>query len=92
VAAAKPDTAVPVGGYFIQVAAVSDRERAGEIAEMVAGRIEPAGALWRVRKGPYKSEADATSALAQVRSDGYQDARLVLIPAGTTPREGSITR
>lgn len=92
VAAAIPDAAVPVGGYFIQVTAVSDRDRAGEIAEMVAGRIEPAGQLWRVRMGPYKSEADATSALAQVRSDGYQDARLVLIPAGTTPREGSIPR
>ncbi len=93
VAAAIPDAAVPVGGWFIQVAAVSSRARAEDIAEYVAGRIEPAGALWRVRMGPYKSEAEATSALAQVRSDGYQDARLVLIasnnnktPEGTIPQ------
>ncbi len=85
-----PDAAVPVGGWFIQVTAVGSRARAEEIAELVAGRIEPAGTLWRVRMGPYKSEADATRALAQVRSDGYQDARLVVIPAVTTSREGMI--
>ncbi len=90
IAAAVPDSAVPVGGFFIQVAAVSSRARAEDIAELVAGRIEPAGALWRVRMGPYKSEAEATSALAQVRSQGYQDARLVDISADNTPREGTI--
>jgi len=80
-AAAVPDAAVPVGGWFIQVAAVSTRARAEDIAEYVAGRVEPAGALWRVRMGPYKTEDDATSALAQVQGRGYQDARLVRIAA-----------
>jgi len=89
-AAAIPDAAVPVGGFFIQVAAVGSRARASEIAEMVAGRIEPVGALWRVRMGPYKSQVDATSALAQVRSDGYQDARLVFIASDAKPVEGLI--
>jgi rare lipoprotein A len=79
VAAAVPDDAVPVGGFFIQVTAVGSRDRAEEIAELVAGRVEPVGNLWRVRMGPYKSEAEATSALAQVQSRGYQDARLVRI-------------
>lgn len=79
IAAAIPDAAVPVGGYFIQVTAVSDRAKAEEIAEYVAGRVEPAGALWRVRVGPYRSAAEATSALAQVQRQGYQEARLVLI-------------
>lgn len=92
VAAAVPDEAVPVGGFFIQVTAVSSRSRAEEIAEMVAGRIEPAGALWRVRMGPYRSEAEATSALAQLRSDGYQDARLVVIASNSKPVEGMSTR
>lgn len=90
VAAAIPITAVPVGGWFIQVTAVGDRARAEEIAEMIAGRIEPAGMLWRVRMGPYKSEAEATSALAQVRSDGYQDARLVVIASNSAIPEGII--
>lgn len=85
-----PAVAVPVGGFFVQVAAVGNRARAEEIAEMVAGRIEPAGTLWRVRMGPYKSETDATSALAQVRADGYQEARLVVIASGSKPAEGII--
>jgi len=79
IAAAIPDEAVPVGGFYIQVAAVSSRARAENIAEAIAGRIEPTGMLWRVRIGPYKAEADATTALAQLRRDGYQDARLVRI-------------
>jgi rare lipoprotein A len=79
VAAAVPDEAVPVGGWFVQVAAVGTRDRAEEVAELVAGRVEPVGNLWRVRMGPYKSEAEAMSALAQVRSYGYQDARVVSI-------------
>ena len=90
VAAAIPITAAPVGGWFIQVTAVGDRARAEEIAEIIAGRIEPAGMLWRVRMGPYKSEAEATSALAQVRSDGYQDARLVVIASNSAIPEGII--
>lgn len=83
--AAVPDAAVPVGGWFIQVTAVGSRSRAEDIAELVAGRVEPVGALWRVRMGPYKSEAEATSALAQVQGQGYQDARLVRLPAAPSP-------
>jgi rare lipoprotein A len=79
IAAAVPDAAVPVGGWFIQVTAVSDRAKAEDIAEYVAGRVEPAGALWRIRMGPYRNAADASSALAQVQRQGYQDARLVVI-------------
>ncbi|KRB85924.1 hypothetical protein ASE00_04000 [Sphingomonas sp. Root710] len=92
VAAAVPVSAVPVGGWFIQVAALSNRDKAEEIAEFVAGRVEQAGALWRVRMGPYKSEAEATAALAQVRSDGYQDARLVLIASNSKIPEGTTSR
>lgn len=92
VAAAVPVSAVPVGGWFIQVAALSNRDKAEEIAEFVAGRVEQAGALWRVRMGPYKSEAEATAALAQVRSDGYQDARLVLIASNSKIPEGTTSQ
>jgi rare lipoprotein A len=90
VSAAVPDEAVPVGGWFIQVAAVGSRSRAEEVAELVRGRVEPAGALWRVRMGPYKSEAEATSALAQVQSEGYQEARLVRIASNGPSTEGSL--
>lgn len=79
IAAAVPDAQVPVGGFFIQVTAVGNRAKAEDIAEFLAGRVEPVGALWRVRMGPYRSEDEATTALAQVRHQGYQDARLVHI-------------
>ena len=92
IAAAVPVAAVPVGGWFIQVAALGNRDKAEEVAEFVAGRVEQAGALWRVRMGPYKSEAEATSALAQVRSDGYQDARLVLIASNSKIPEGTLSQ
>lgn len=88
VAAAVPDAAVPVGGWFIQVAAFGSREKAEEIAEFVAGRVEPVGALWRVRMGPYRSENEATTALAKVQSEGYQDARLVRIASDNKNAEG----
>ncbi len=81
VAAAVPDEAVPVGGWFVQVTALSSRPRAEEIAELLGARVEPVGALWRVRLGPYRSDMDATNALAQVRSRGYQESRLVRIEA-----------
>lgn len=79
VAAAVPDEAVPVGGWFVQVTALSSRPRAEEIAELLGARVEPVGALWRVRLGPYPAEKDASNALAQVRSRGYQESRLVRI-------------
>ncbi|KKC27485.1 septal ring lytic transglycosylase RlpA family protein [Sphingomonas sp. SRS2] len=90
VAAAVPVAAVPVGGWFIQLAALSSRDKAEEIAEFVAGRVEQAGSLWRVRMGPYKNEPEATSALAQVQSDGYQDARLVFFASNSKIPEGTI--
>lgn len=81
VAAAVPVAAVPVGGWFVQVTALSSRPRAEEIAELLGARVEPVGMLWRVRLGPYSSEMDASNALAQVRSRGYQESRLVRIEA-----------
>jgi rare lipoprotein A len=79
IAAAVPDAAVPVGGFFIQVTAVGDRHKAEDIAELLAGRVEPVATLWRVRMGPYRSEDEAMTVLAQVQRQGYQDARLVRI-------------
>ncbi|WP_246152339.1 septal ring lytic transglycosylase RlpA family protein [Sphingomonas montanisoli] len=91
IAAAIPAPAVPVGGTFIQVAAFGDRARAEDVAELLGARIEAAGALWRVRMGPYKSVDEANSALAQVHGRGYQDARLVSIPAAQGSSEGRTT-
>lgn len=64
------------GLLYVQVATLSDPDRAERLARETGGRAMPAGALFRVRIGPI-SEGDASAVLARVRASGYQDARLV---------------
>ena len=75
----------PAGrGDYVQVAALSDRGRADSLAaslgDLGASEVVPAGALYRVRIGPFTAE-NLVSALAQARARGYQDARIVRDPA-----------
>lgn len=82
-----PAPAASVGTVFVQVAALSDQGRAewlrGYLAPFGATRIEPSGAgLWRVRIGPFASRDTATAVLAQVRTAGYTDARIVVAAPG----------
>ncbi len=64
--------------YFIQVAALSDRDRADRLAatlgDLADADLQPAGGIWRVRLGPFADRASLSTALAQVRARGYQDA------------------
>lgn len=64
------------GGYYVQVGAFSTEARAGVAARQVGGSIQPAGKYWRVRTGPYASEAAAKAALGPVAAKGYRDARI----------------
>lgn len=68
---------LPGIGRFVQVAAFGDRARAEQEAAAMSAVVVPGGALWRVRMGPYFSEADAREALARAKARGYQDARLL---------------
>lgn len=81
VAPAKPvpaPTAVASGKIWVQVAAFSNRQRADALAAQLGGRVESAGGtLWRVRTGPYASEAAARAALGPLSAKGYPDARIV---------------
>lgn len=72
---AKP--AVATGQYVVQVGAFSTEARARAAAKPVGGRVSRAGNLWRVRIGPFASEADAQGALATARSKGFRDAALL---------------
>jgi rare lipoprotein A len=75
-------------GYFVQVAAVGDQDRAqvlsadlrrfGQVS--VEAYNSTVGQLFRVRVGPYLSRDAAETILAQVKAAGYADAR-VLTPA-----------
>jgi rare lipoprotein A len=64
------------GAYFIQIAAFSDRGRADVVARQMGARVERAGTIWRVKKGPYPSDAAARAALGGVAAKGYRDARV----------------
>lgn len=73
--AAKPASAA--GSYFIQVGAFSSEDRANAAAKSVGGSVVKAGNLWRVRAGPFASDAEARGAIGQVKGKGFRDAVVV---------------
>jgi rare lipoprotein A len=64
------------GSYFIQVGAFSAQARAASLAKKVGAGVAQVGSVFRVRMGPYASEADARAALGGVKAKGYRDARI----------------
>ena len=66
------------GGFVVQIAALSSRSRADSLARTLSGYVMPVGALFRVRTGPYASEAAARAALRQIHAKGYADARVMI--------------
>jgi len=73
--AAKPAPAAS-GSYAVQVAAFSSQSRANAAAKSVGGSVVKAGNLWRVRMGPYASEAEAASAASKAKAKGFRDAQV----------------
>lgn len=77
-AAAKPaQQAVSAGNYAVQVAAFSSESRANAAARSVGGTVTKAGSLWRVRIGPFASDAEAQGALGKAKAKGFRDAMVV---------------
>lgn len=64
------------GKFVIQVGAFSNRDNAQSAASKVGGAVSAAGKLWRVRMGPFGSDAEAKAALAKAKAAGYTDARI----------------
>jgi len=72
-----PAQAAPVsGGWFVQVAALSSKAKADQLARQLGGTVQPAGSLFRVRIGPHANEAAARAALGPIAAKGYRDARI----------------
>ncbi|WP_225940632.1 septal ring lytic transglycosylase RlpA family protein [Sphingopyxis sp. OAS728] len=71
--AAKPAATV-AGKYVVQVGAFSAESRANAAAKSVDGHVTKAGTLWRVRVGPFASDAEARGALGKVKAKGFRDA------------------
>lgn len=79
----KPVTPVPVraaGGLFVQVAALSNAQRARALADQLGGAVRSAGNMHRVQTGPYPNTAAAQRARADLARRGYGDARIVSVP------------
>ncbi len=74
--AVKAPAVAASGKFFVQVGAFSSKANADSSAKKVGGSANAVGKLWRVRSGPFASEADAKAALAKVKSAGYSDARI----------------
>ena len=72
--AAKPAAAVAGGKYVVQVGAFSAESRANAAAKSVGGHVAKAGNLWRVRIGPFATDADARGALGKAKAKGFRDA------------------
>lgn len=68
----------PKGGYVVQIAAFSSKPRANNLAQQVGGTVMPSsdGSVYRVRLGPYRTEAEAQKALDMVKAKGYPGARI----------------
>lgn len=79
VSAAAPVATAPQvagGGYFVQVAALSSADRAEALARAVGGQSQAAGALYRVRLGPFGTAQAAQQARDAIAKRGYGSARV----------------
>lgn len=84
----KPDKAIPAAakpvaidrGLFVQIAALSNADRARALAAQVGGVVRSAGKLHRVQIGPYPDAAAAQRGRADIARRGHPDARIVTNP------------
>jgi rare lipoprotein A len=75
--APRPAVGAPVTGQFaVQVAAFSARDRADAAAKKLGAQVVQSGQVWRVRMGPFATQAEAQAALAKAKAAGYSDARI----------------
>lgn len=65
------------GGYVVQVGAFSSKARADGLAAQIGAWVVENDGLWRVRFGPYPSEAAARQGVEQAAAKGYSNARIM---------------
>jgi rare lipoprotein A len=63
-------------GPLVQIAAFSTKDRAEAVASSMGATVTHAGRFWKVRMGPFATQAEAAAALAKARAAGYSDARI----------------
>lgn len=62
------------GRFIVQVGAFSSRERADNLAERIGASVVVTGNIFRVRYGPFATEAQAQAAVAHARRQGQPGA------------------
>ncbi|MBK5265649.1 MAG: septal ring lytic transglycosylase RlpA family protein [Alphaproteobacteria bacterium] len=72
-----PAPATGSGGYVVQVAAFSSKDRANALAVQIGAWTVEGNGLWRVRFGPYSSEAAAQQGVEKATAKGYANARIM---------------
>lgn len=65
-------------GFVVQVGAFSSRARADNLARKIGASVQAStdGKFYRVRYGPFESEAEAQKSLMAAKKRGYSQARL----------------
>lgn len=65
------------GNWYVQLAAFSSKPRAEALAKRAGARVDAVGPLYRVRFGPFGSQAAANESLRSIRAKGYPEARIL---------------
>lgn len=64
------------GSWFVQIAALSNEQKAHALAAASGGKVSQKEGLFRVRTGPYLNRAAALGALGRIHAKGYPEARI----------------
>jgi rare lipoprotein A len=74
-----PPKATASATYYVQVAALSSRGRADDLAKRIGAKTHESadGKLFRVRYGPYADAKAAEQGLTLAKRNGYQGARIL---------------
>jgi rare lipoprotein A len=64
------------GRFVVQVAALSNAQRAQALAQSLGGFVKPGGGLYRVQLGPFATAGEAEAARRRAAGAGYGDARV----------------
>ena len=74
---AAPRPAVAAKGFVVQLGAFANKATAESLAQRTGATVSAKGRLWRVRVGPYPTEAAARSACESLANKGVEVARVM---------------
>jgi hypothetical protein len=79
VPAPRPARPAATGGFFVQIAALSNARNAEALAQRTGGFVKQGGGLYRVQLGPFATRREADAARGGAARAGYEDARVLAV-------------